>query len=88
MRVRLTIDRVVLDGVELSPGERSRLLEDLQGSLREAVMARVAGANPTARWAVRERAEMAGGTRAGAALGEAVVGQVWTGAGRQSRGYK
>jgi hypothetical protein len=88
MRVRLTIDRVVLDGLNLSPRERTRMLEDLQGSLREQVMAKASGGSPVARHAVHERAEMAGQMQSGTALGQAVVGQVWTNADCQYRGVR
>jgi hypothetical protein len=84
MRVRLTIDRVVLDGLDLSPRERARLLEELHASLREEVMAKAAGGNPFARHAVRERVDLTGTMRSGAALAKAVAGQVWTGNGHQS----
>jgi hypothetical protein len=89
MRVLLTIDRVVLDGLDLSPRERARLLEDLQESLRVQVMAKASGGNPVARSAARERADLTGamgtrGARLGEALGKTVVERVWT-ADRQSK---
>ncbi len=81
MRVRLTIDRVVLDGMDLSPVERTRVLEDLRLSLTESVMAHVRSGNPTGRRARFERAPLAGGlqpgVRLGTALGSTVVRQAW-----------
>jgi len=82
MRVRLTIDRVVLEGLDLSPVERTRLLADLRQSLTESVMAHAGGENPAPRTARFEKAPLAfppqPGARLGAALGKTVVRQAWT----------
>jgi hypothetical protein len=92
VKVRLTIDRVVLDGLELSPRERARILGDLRLSLTKAAMTRTADANPIARTTQRERTELSGAMRSGrvrlgAAIGKAVVEHVWT-AGRHGAGVR
>ena len=76
MKVRLTIDRVVVEGLELSAAERMLLLEHLREGLREAVIARV-GARPVPRRAARERVALAAG-QFGKGIGKAIVEQVWS----------
>ena len=85
MRVRFTIDRIVLDGVELSPVERVRLGDALQMSLEAVVRERLStdGRAPLAsRQSDRERVGMplaanARGAGLGRALGPAIAAGVW-----------
>lgn len=96
MRVRFSIDRLVIDGVELSPIERVRLEEELRESLHEALLVRLAvarrqpGSLPVARNARSERlglgthGQFASG-HLGEALGATLAGHVWGGAPRDSK---
>jgi hypothetical protein len=70
MRVRVRIDRIVLDGVEAPGG----WLEDFRDGLREAVAERIAQA-PEGRRSAFERLAAGGG---GSGVGRAVAGQLWS----------
>jgi hypothetical protein len=84
MRVRLTIDRVVLEGVELSAAERSKFLVDLREGLRESVIERLSSdssVRPAEPRSYREHVnltqvlevrEAGGGRRLGDAVGAAL----------------
>jgi hypothetical protein len=90
VKVRFTIDRVILDGMELSPLERLRLSDTLRTSLEAVVRERVSadGHAPLAsRESERERVTMplaagvgGSGTGLGLALGPVVASSVWPGA--------
>lgn len=90
MRVRLRIDRIIVDGIDLSPVERLRLGDALRTSLEAVVLERLNAdrhAPLSSRQADRERVAMplaagAGGAGLGLALGPAVAGSVWPGAPR------
>jgi hypothetical protein len=96
MRVHFSIDRLVIEGLELSPAERGRLEEELRESLREALIARYAtaqrqpGSLPYTRNSRRERLEFgAHGQFASGhlakALGSALAGHVWGDAPQDSK---
>jgi hypothetical protein len=88
--VRFTIDRVVLDGIDLSPLERTRLSDTLRMSLEAVVRERLSAdghAHPTSRQSDRERVAMplaadARGAGLGRALGPVLGASVWPGASR------
>ena len=94
MTVRFTIDRLLVDGMDLSPIDRLRLGDTLRMSLEAAVRDRLGVDGqppPVSRQSERERAAMplaanAGGAGLGDALGRAVAGSVWPGAVRTGDG--
>ena len=97
MRVRLIIDRVVLDGFDPRTLD-GRILEDrLRSALDAELQRRVSlgerhpATLPEARSTRRERTQLALGAHpktasVGVALGGAVVGQVWSGGNAGGRG--
>ena len=95
MKVRFTIDRIIVDGIDLSPIERLRLGDTLRTSLEAVVRERVGAddhAPLTSRQSERERVAMplaanAGGAGLGLALGPVVAGSVWP-SGHRSRGRR
>jgi len=86
VKVRFTIDRVILDGMDLSPIERLRLGDTLRTSLEAVVRDRLRAdghAPLVSRQSDRERVAMplaahVGGAGLGLALGTAVAGSVWS----------
>lgn len=91
MKVRFSIERLVIDGVELSPGERAQLEEQLRKSLHAVLLARLAVAQrqpsslPVARNARRELIELESygpfaREHLGKALGASLVSHMWGGA--------
>lgn len=96
MRVHFSIDRVVVDGINLSPIERAQLEESLRVSLQETLLMRIADAQrqsgllPITRHSRRERLELGAhgpfaSEHLGEALGTTLAGHVWGGTHRYSR---
>ena len=82
MKIRVVIDRVVIDGIDLSPVEQRRLLTALSGSLAEALRTRADG-GPSAfdhRRTASERVDM---TLVHNVRGEALGSQIGSAVGHQ-----
>ncbi len=85
MNIRLTIDRLVVEGMSLSPSDRAALEETLRESLTQALTeAALPRDVPEGRHARRERMDLvlpgrADGAALGARLGVALANHVWTG---------
>jgi hypothetical protein len=91
--IRLVIDRLVLDGVSLSAGERARLIEDVRASLASTLRAnamRPGGIPPAARRVPTERVTLPRQGRGGlgGTLGRALGRHVWSGPDGRSRGTR
>jgi hypothetical protein len=96
MRVHFSIDRLVIEGLELSPAERGRLEEELRESLREALLGGLVieqqqpGALPISRNTRRERADLKLHGRSadghlGKTLGSTLANHVWGGVPQDSK---
>ena len=83
MNVRFTIDRLIVEGVELSPTDRLRLVDALRESLTLELNAFARADAPAGRQVdrVRLQAPVAGasGAALGATLGQALAGHAWHG---------
>jgi hypothetical protein len=98
MRVRFTIDRVILDGLELSPFERARLLADLEVALGESLRSSAThnlqgpAPLPSGRHVRSERADLvadrSGRATLGTRLGRTLVDRTWTSGGDVPRGRR
>jgi hypothetical protein len=93
MNIRLVIDRLVVEGVPLSPSERVALEETLRTSLIQSLNERAALQTvPEGRNARREQLqvnlpEKAGGEALGGSLGASLANHVWKGLTSQSGGH-
>lgn len=99
MKVRFVIDRVVLEGLSLSRGEREMLEIELRDSLRLGLMARAVGAEgwadrmPKARAIAGQQAELSlHSDRAteglGASLGSNLVDWTWATAATSNSSFR
>jgi hypothetical protein len=93
MNIRLVIDKLVVEGVPLSRGERVALEETLRMSLIQSLNDRAAiHALPKGRNAMRERMLVnlpgrAGGASLGVSLGTSLANHVWEGPILQSNSH-
>jgi hypothetical protein len=93
MNIRLVIDRLVVEGLPLSPSERVALEETLRMSLIQSLNERTAlQALPEGRNARRERMqvnlpEKTDGVALGGSLGTSLANHVWEGPILQSDGH-